>query len=174
MENVSLMDIYKIVVNLQDNMVKMQDTMINMQADIHRLDKKTDAISNELKETKKELQAEIRQTKAELQEEIAQTKAELQEEIKQTKIELRQEIEQTEIKLTDAFDNKLEKTKKELQLEFRRGLKKNLEETSDCFQKDIFPYLNPNHEKRLANLEKFAKTKGYIMVCEEKNDYNAE
>ena len=152
MENVSLMDIYKIVVNLQDNMVKMQDTMINMQADIHRLDKKTDAISSELKETKKELQEEIRQTK----------------------IELRQEIEQTKIKLTDAFDNKLEKTRKELQLEFRKGLKENLEETSDCFQKDIFPYLNPNHEKRIANLEKFAQTKGYIMVCEEKNDYNAE
>ncbi len=91
MDNIELVDIYKI--------------LLNMQSDIHRLDKKTDALSQELKDTK--------------------------------------------VELTQEFDKKLEKTKRELQLTF-------------------------NHEKRIRNLEEFAKTKGYTMVSDSENNYNCE
>ncbi len=68
MDNIELVDIYKI--------------LLNMQSDIHKLDKKTDVLSQELKDTKigltHEFNKKFEQTKTELRNEISQTKEELQ------------------------------------------------------------------------------------------------
>ena len=121
-----------------------------------------------------ELKEEIQQVKEDLRKEFQEANTKLQQEFQEANTKLRQDFEQSITKLTIDFDIKLEQTKKELQKSIKEGLSKNLEKTSDYLQDDVFPYLHPDHEKRITNLENFAKTKGYNMVCETKDEYNVD
>ena len=67
---------------------------------------------------------------------------------------LNEKIDNLEI----SFDNKLHQSINELK-----------DEISDYMINDISPIITDNHKKIISSLEKFARTRGYPMVCEDDN-----
>ena len=151
--NITLADIYNVVINLQDGMKNLNNKFNKLEEDFKSLDKK-------VSDTKKELITKIEDTKQELITYVDK------------------KVDDAKQELITYVDKKVDDAKKELithvNMKVNYAVHKINEETSDVIKEDILTAYE-KLETRVSDLEEFSKTQGYVLkVCEENKEYDAD
>lgn len=184
MEEISLMDMYKV-------MVGMQSIMLDMRGGINLLNKKIEKTNEELKKEISDVREELHSTKAELKKDIADVRTELKkdiadvrEELHSTKAEFKKEISDVKTEITNVkkevsnVKKEVSNVKKELD-DFRVEVRENTKDLIDQLSEELVGMGNYVIEKispiqeDVKFLIDLADSKGYVMVREDSAEYKA-
>ena len=166
MENVSMVDVYNVLVKIQDN-------IIYMQKDIHNLDKKIDNVRDELNakidDVETRLNAKIDDVETRLNAKIDDVETRLNAKIDDVETRLNAKIDNVRDELNTKIDNVRDELNKKIDNvrdEFKKDISNLSEDTAKLVVGDVVPYFEKQYSNlnvRVTNLENFAMKHGYAM-----------